>query len=83
MFLSFCGKYIFFSIFVQSCIYFAFQLKIDSGFWELANTALLIILVVIFQVFCVNFILCYWFLFLKKKKAVKGFDFEIKHILFI
>ena len=59
-----------------------FTLKIDSGFWESVNTALLIILVVIFQVFLREFYFVLLVLILeKKKKVVKSFDFEIKHIL--
>ena len=59
----------FFSIFAQSCISFAFHVKkIDSGFWELVNTALLIIFVVIFQVFLREFYFVLLVLILEQKK---------------
>ena len=75
---------IFFSRFLRSFVFLLlFTLKIDSGFWELVNTAYLIILVVIFQVFVREFYFVLLVLSLKKKKVVKSFDFEIKHILFI
>ena len=74
---------IFFSIFAQFCISFAFHVKKSIVGWELVNTALLIILVVIFQVFLREFYFVLLVLILEKKEVVKSFDFEIKHILVI
>ena len=60
---------IFFSRFLRSLVFLLlFTLKIDSGFWELANTALLIILVDIFQVFLSEFYFVLLVLILEKKK---------------